>query len=153
MLSTHGDPYFCGLTEIELFDNAAKKIVVVPANVLVNNIGRHGGGSSSVVMSTKSLVNGVKFTNEHRNMWIGSLPAPQTPPVFLEIIIFFALNVDLSAVKIWNYNKSMRDATKGVREIEVLLNNELKFEGTVCMGKGSTKDDYSQLITIGPQAV
>lgn len=78
-----------------------------------------------MMMSTKSLVNGAKFTNEHRNMWIGSLPSPQSPPVFLEIVIYFALNVELSAVKIWNYNKSMRDATKGVREIEVFLNSDL----------------------------
>lgn len=73
--------------------------------------------------------------------------------MFLEIVVFFAINVELSAVKIWNYNKSMRDATKGVREIEVFLNNELKHEGTVCMGKGSTKEDYSQLITIGSKVV
>ena len=99
-------------------------------------------------MSTKALVNGEKFTNEHRNMWIGSLPLPQTPPVFLEISVYFALNIDLGAVKIWNYNKSVRDGTKGVRDIELHLNDELKYEGTVKMGRGQINDDYSQLIAI-----
>ena len=78
VLSTHGDPHLCGLTEIELFDTAAKKIIVLPTNVSVRNIGRYGasGGSTGIQMSTKALVNGCKFTNEHRNMWIGSLPLP-----------------------------------------------------------------------------
>jgi len=149
ILSTHGDPHLCGLTEIELFDSTAKKIVVLPANVTVRNIGRPGaaGGSSGIHMSTKALVNGEKFTNEHRNMWIGSLPMPQTPPIFLEILVYFALNVDLAAVKIWNYNKSVRDSTKGVRDIELYLNGELKYEGTVKMGRGQIQDDYSQLIS------
>ena len=150
VLSTHGDPHLCGLTEIELFDSAAKKIVVLPPNVTVRNIGRSGaaGGSSGIHMSTKALVNGEKFTNEHRNMWIGSLPLPQTPPIFLEILVYFALNIDLAAVKIWNYNKSVRDGTKGVRDVELYLNDELKYEGTVKMGRGQINDDYSQLIAI-----
>lgn len=51
VLSTHGDPHLCGLTEIELFDNSAKKIVVLPANVSVRNVGRPGAsgvGASSI---------------------------------------------------------------------------------------------------------
>jgi hypothetical protein len=57
--------------------------------------------------------------------------------------VFFALNVELSGIKIWNYNKSMRDGTKGVREVQVYLNEDLKYEGSIKMGKGSLKDDYS----------
>lgn len=99
-------------------------------------------------MSTKALVNGCKFTNEHRNMWIGSLPLPQHPPIYIEVVIHFALSSDLAAVKIWNYNKSVRDGTKGIRDVEILLNDELKFEGVVKMGRGQVKEDYSELISI-----
>ena len=42
----------------------------------------------------------------------------------------------------------MRDGTKGVREVQLYLNDDLKYEGSIKMGKGSLKDDYSQLITI-----
>lgn len=94
-------------------------------------------------MSTKVLVNGEKFTNEHRNMWIGSLPPPQRPPVHLEIVIQFALTTKLAAVKIWNYNKSLRHGAKGVRDIQLFLNDELKYEGPVKMGRGQTNEDYS----------
>ena len=99
-------------------------------------------------MSTNALVNGCKFTNEHRNMWIGSLPLPQHPPIYLEVVIHFALTSDLAAIKIWNYNKSVRDSTKGVRDVEVLLNGQLKYEGVVKMGRGQVQEDYSQLISI-----
>lgn len=65
----------------------------------------------------------------------------------------------MAAIKIWNYNKSVRDSTKGVRELEVFLNGEHKFGGTVKMGRGQVNEDYSQLITIqddvqiGPESV
>ena len=58
------------------------------------------------------------------------------------------LSSDLAAIKIWNYNKSVRDSTKGVREIEVFLNGENKFGGVVKMGRGQVNEDYSQLIAI-----
>lgn len=137
VLSTHGDPHLCGLTEIELFDESAKKIVLLPQNVIIRNQGRHGPlGAAGHQMSTTPLVNGLKFTNEHRNMWIGSLPLPQSPPLYLEILVFFARDTKLSAVKIWNYNKSVRDSTKGVRDIQLFVNDELKYEGPVRMGRG-----------------
>lgn len=98
-------------------------------------------------MQTKSLVNGEKFTNEHRNMWIVRLPPPQNPPVFLEVIVNFAITIELSAVKLWNYNKSLRDGTKGLRDIELFLNDDLKYTGIVKMARGLKSGDYSQLIT------
>ena len=69
VISTHGDPHLCGLTEIELFDKHAKKVIILPSNITIKN-------SSGAQMQTKSLVNGEKMTNEHRNMWIGRLPLP-----------------------------------------------------------------------------
>jgi len=89
VLSTHGDPHLCGLTEIELFDLTASRVILLPQNVIVRNTGKVGG-NAGIQMSTKSLVNGQKLTTEHRNMWIGSLPLPQNPPVFLEIVVYFA---------------------------------------------------------------
>jgi len=56
------------------------------------------------------------MTTEHRDMWLGSLPVPQYPPVYLEIVMYYPV-MRLSAVKIWNYNKSVRDATKGIKDI------------------------------------
>jgi hypothetical protein len=35
VLSTHGDPHLCGVTEIELFDEVGKKVVISHSNVLI----------------------------------------------------------------------------------------------------------------------
>lgn len=126
--------------------------MVLPQNVEIKNQG-FSGSISPATMTTKALVNGEKFTCDHRNMWVGHLPPPQTPPVYLEIIIHFQSGTELSALKVWNYNKSVRDSTKGVREVEVFLNNEIKYEGTVRMGRGQTDVDFSQLITFREVAV
>ena len=83
-------------------------------------------------------------------MWIGRLPLPQSPPVHLEIVIYFNLNVELGVVKIQNYNKSVRDGTKGVRDIELYLNDELKYDGIVKMGRGQLNEDFSQIIQMQP---
>jgi hypothetical protein len=37
VISTHGDPHMCGLTEIELFDQNAKKVVILPTNITIKN--------------------------------------------------------------------------------------------------------------------
>jgi hypothetical protein len=47
-------------------------------------------------------------------MWIGYLPPP---PKNLEIVIHLNDNIIIGGLKIWNYNKSAIDCTKGVKEI------------------------------------
>lgn len=50
-------------------------------------------------------------------MWIGYLP-PQ--PKNLEIVILLNQDFQLGGVKIWNYNKSAIDCTKGIKDIQIL---------------------------------
>ena len=59
-------------------------------------------------------------------MWLSYLPKP---PLKLEITIRFDKNISVGGLKIWNYNKGILDCTKGVYEIQILLNEELKFTG------------------------
>lgn len=54
-------------------------------------------------------------------MWIGYLPKP---PQHLEVLMYYNKDIKLGALKIWNYNKSIVDCTKGAKEIQVLINNE-----------------------------
>ena len=50
-------------------------------------------------------------------MWIGYRPAL---PKNLEIVIILDKSQDLGGLKIWNYNKSAIDCTKGVKDIQIL---------------------------------
>ena len=47
-------------------------------------------------------------------MWLGTMPEP---PKCLEIGIRFKSPLGLGALKIWNYNKSLIDSIKGIKEL------------------------------------
>jgi hypothetical protein len=50
-------------------------------------------------------------------MWTGSMPAS---PECLEIEIKLKKITDIGGIKIWNYNKSLIETTKGIKELEIL---------------------------------
>ena len=54
----------------------------------------------------------------------------------------------MGGLKIWNYNKGIIDCTKGVQQLQVLVNQEIKFNGRLDPGKGNTQIDYSKKIVI-----
>ena len=73
---------------------------------------------------------------------------PQYPPVYLEFKIFYNQSAQIGAFKIWNFNKSMKDSMKCVREAEIYLNGQHKFRGIITKGSGSTTSDYSEIIVL-----
>jgi len=143
VLSTLGNPHVCGLTEIEIFDDKARKITLAPSCIMIKNQGK--GPKSSV----DKLVNGVKLTNDEKQMWLGYLPMP---PKHLEICIRLSGDVKVGGIKLWNYNKGIFDCTKGVFQVEVLLNDKLTWEGSLEPGRGYTNKDYSKAIILKENA-
>lgn len=65
-------------------------------------------------MSLEKLINGVKLTNDEKQMWIGYLPMY---PKHLELLVYFNKELKLGGIKIWNYNKNIIDSTKGMRDV------------------------------------
>ena len=89
-------------------------------------------------------------------MWIGYRPAP---PKNLEIVIQLDKSVEIGGLKIWNYNKSAIDCTKGIKDIQILTsipNSEGKEEqtliwsGTLDRGRGQINHEYATFIKILP---
>ncbi len=66
-------------------------------------------------------------------MWIGYLPMH---PKNLEIALDFDLYADIGGLKIWNYNKSSVDCTKGIKEAQILIDNNEVWKGNVNSGRG-----------------
>ena len=116
ILSTHGDPHLCGLTEVEVFDEAGNKIRVAPTNVSMRNVGRVG-----LSQGARQLVSNTKFTTDMKNMWIGSLPPPASSQK-MEIAICLSPNQKVASMKIWNYNRSLTHGTKGIKTAQGWLN-------------------------------
>lgn len=50
-------------------------------------------------------------------MWIGYLPLP---PKNLEIVVTLSRDIQIGGLKIWNYNKSAIDCTKGVKDVSII---------------------------------
>ena len=40
-------------------------------------------------------------------------------------------------MKIWNYNKGLLDSIKGIKEIEILYNSEIVYDGLINRGSGN----------------
>ena len=78
-------------------------------------------------------------------MWLGYLPLP---PLHLEIVVYYNKDIQLGAIRLWNYNKSIIDFTKGIKDIEIILNDQIMWEGTLEGGKGQTDVDYSTSVVL-----
>jgi hypothetical protein len=142
ILSTHGDPHLCGLTEVEVFDEQGKKIRLAPTNLNMRNVGRVG-----LSQGARQLVSGTKFTTDMKNMWIGSLPPPASSQK-LEISISLNPNQKVASLKLWNYNRSLAHGTKGIKTAQVWLNGQKRWHGEVRMAKGTVAEDYSEIIRL-----
>jgi hypothetical protein len=134
VLSTYGNPHLCGITEIELFNESGIKIPLTASSIMIRNLGH---GTKYLI---DKMINGHKLTTDDKQMWIGYLPKP---PLKLEIVLFFNKQVELGGVKIWNYNKSIIDFTKGIKEVECILNDNLVWNGKIDGAKGKSTEDYS----------
>lgn len=65
-------------------------------------------------------------------MWIGYLPIY---PKHLEIVINYHKDTQIGGLKLWNYNKSIIDSTKGLKEIKISINDNQVWEGIVKSGR------------------
>lgn len=141
VISTWGHGYQAGLTEIELLSLTGLKITVPPAMIRARN------EEGSSLANPSKMVDGVARTEDEKHMWVGQMPGP---PACLEIVISYQPTEVLGGIRVWNYNKSFLDSIKGVKEVEVVLDGNLVWNGTVIRGSGDAATDYSTEIAVSP---
>ncbi|CAD8165981.1 unnamed protein product [Paramecium octaurelia] len=140
ILSTWGNPSLVGLTEIELYAIDGNKVQLKPYNIKMAN-------AQSLKMP-EILINGKYLTKDAVNMWLGSMP---DPPKTIDIEISYDDDIVLGGLKIFNYNKSLIDSVKGVRDMEILCRqNGVVISKIVEIKKGTgfEIDDYGTEIQI-----
>ncbi|KAG2373969.1 hypothetical protein C9374_011634 [Naegleria lovaniensis] len=137
ILSTWGHSSNVGLTEIELYSYDATKIEVSEENV---NVKGGLGGKGNIMR----VFNGKKKTTNDQYMWQTSLPTLS----YLEIVIDIPVTLPVVAMTFWNFNKSINESVKGVRELEILRNNEQLWRGTIQRGCGNNIFDYSTSVQL-----
>ena len=141
VISTWGNVHNAGLTEIQLFSINSQKIELKPCDISIKNT------SFQNAKAIKNMINGVYKTIDEENMWFAYMPEP---PSCLEICILIKNDITIGGLLIWNYNKSLIESIKGIKEIEILLNNELKWAGVIKRGVGNETDDYQEAIKLMP---
>ena len=81
-------------------------------------------------------------------MWIGQVPRFKTQYPEIHIQIFSKKGV--GALRLWNYNKGLKQANCGVKELEIYVNGSPKWFGIVNKGPGNRFEEYVTEVMLMP---
>lgn len=112
LLDTWGDPYYIGLTGVELFDNNGD-VVPIDCTMLDSDPKdvRELPGHEDDLRTIDKLINTKNVTTDDQNMWL----APFTSGENHYVTINLPSAKELCGIRIWNYNKSLDDTYRGVK--------------------------------------
>lgn len=142
LLATHGDGSEIGLTGVELFDSVGRMIAVEPGWVLDSYDDsspiKFGavGGITDPRRNPANLFNGVNNTTDATQMYV----APYTPGGHHIICVVLPFSVELSMLRFYNYNADRVHTAKGAQIVEVTVDDELAFRGSVVEAIGEVCD-------------
>eukprot|EP00727_Mastigamoeba_balamuthi_P006009 m51a1_g2027 putative long-chain-fatty-acid-- ligase (1959) ;mRNA; r:1299220-1309113 len=136
MTSTWGDPYYIGLSGLDMFDEAGRvvrlgdvkrQLRADPPDINILE------GYSNDPRTIDKLVDGVSRTCDDYHVWL----APFTEGKSHTITVDFDGRVTLSLLRFWNYNKSRIHSYRGARDVEVTLDGEVVFRGEIKKAPGN----------------
>ncbi|MCJ8729076.1 hypothetical protein PDJAM_G00012230 [Pangasius djambal] len=139
ILSNWGGGGRVGLTEVQFYCRRNRKLYISPHDLDIRNTDQPG--------NLAALVNGKTKTTKERDMWTCRFHAPVQ-------LYFVVRNAECSSdfsiarIKIWNYNRSLKELGVGARDVRVYVNSTLVFDGQLEKGCGNQVFDYSTTIDL-----
>eukprot|EP00929_Paragymnodinium_shiwhaense_P020879 TRINITY_DN13777_c0_g1_i1.p1 TRINITY_DN13777_c0_g1~~TRINITY_DN13777_c0_g1_i1.p1 ORF type:complete len:1653 (+),score=426.78 TRINITY_DN13777_c0_g1_i1:112-5070(+) len=138
-VSTWGDNNFVGLAGIEIFDGRGYPIVlkdpkrqVTASPASVNVLPEYQNDPRTV----DKLFDQVNFTRDDLHVWL----APFFEGKEHTITVDLEYSTEVAMIRVWNYNKSRLHSSRGVRDLEILLDGEPIFAGEVRQAPGLLVD-------------
>ncbi|XP_059048687.1 katanin-interacting protein-like [Achroia grisella] len=127
--SNWGDKYLVGLNGIEIFDSDGNGVLIekVWTDSDTGDQSHHG--------CVENIVDGIVRTRDERHAWTTS--TPRNLPIALSVLL--ARCTRLALLRIWNYNKSRIYSTRGVRLVQIKLDDQVIFHGEIARSSGELK--------------
>jgi len=135
-LSTWGDSHYVGLSGLEFFDADGKPIVIVNPTAQVNAAPKDINELPEYKEDPRTcdkLVDGCYLTCDDLHMWLAPFFAGRRNYIFIDL----GKPVQLSMIRIWNYNKSRIHSFRGAKDIAVFLEDKPIFAGQISKAPGS----------------
>ena len=138
ILDTWGDINYLGLTGIEIFDKDGKQVKIDGASAISANPSDINllMGQGTDPRTVDKLVDGNYFTNDDFHAWL----TPFTHGEDHTITIKLPHNIEISMIRIWNYNKSRIHSFRGARLMTCELDGDMIFKGEISKAPGNTQD-------------
>ncbi|XP_050297659.1 katanin-interacting protein-like isoform X2 [Anthonomus grandis grandis] len=139
ILSTWGDKYYVGLNGIELFSSEGQivqvqQISALPADV---NILPECQNDPRIV---SNLLDGVNRTRDDLHIWLAPFYHGRSHMITIE----FYDEVTIAMIRIWNYNKSRIHSYRGVKDLVMMLDDQVIFKGEVAKACGDIQGSIQQ---------
>lgn len=142
--SNWGDPYYIGCNGIDIFDDTGdiapiRKIESVPSDV--NVLPEYADVEIKDPRVVANLIDGDNYTRNDMHIWLtphamtmsepltDDIASLQKQHLAARVVITFEKKVTISMLRFWNYNKSREHSNRGIRRVEVLLDDKVIFDG------------------------
>lgn len=129
MLENWGDEETIGLNGIEIFESVQGKMTEFESIIM-----KHKSEMNEKSLEQK-LFSAPFRTHDDHHIW----SCDWDPGVPIQIHITFHSSIRLALLRFWNYNKSRIHSYRGVKNVQVRLDNQIVFKGEIAKASGELR--------------
>ncbi|KAJ6219387.1 hypothetical protein RDWZM_005199 [Blomia tropicalis] len=130
LLENWGDEQWIGFNGIEILDSRGSRPKI--KNIFLQDNSNNG----SQVSDLRKLVDNVYRTHDDSHIWQHKMTSGRESILPLKIVVQLQESITIALLRIWNYNKSRCHSYRGIKYLQINLNNQLIFSGEIAKASG-----------------